>query len=83
LTKAGFDIQPTASAGALGSKEPAILYASGAKQEADVVHGFLPSLPLKQAQPGELNGVDVAVVVDSTVNPSAPGAGNPGGGSCS
>jgi LCP family protein required for cell wall assembly len=79
LTKAGFDIQPTATAGALGSTGPAILYTEGAKRQADVVHGFLPSLPLKQAQPGEVSGVDVAVVVDSTVNPSAPGAGNPGG----
>jgi LCP family protein required for cell wall assembly len=82
LTKAGFDIQPTATAGTLGSQGPAILYAAGAKQQADVVHGFLPSLSLKEAQPGELNGVDVAVVVDSSVNPSAPGAGNPDG-SCS
>jgi LCP family protein required for cell wall assembly len=79
LTKAGFDIQPTASAGALGSKGPAILYAPEAKRQADVVHGFLPSLPLKQAQSGGLRGFDVAVIVDSTVNPSAPGAGNPHG----
>ena len=80
LTKGGFDFQGTADAGSLAARGHGIFYAPGAKRDATVVRRFVPGLQLKPAQTSELNGVDVAVVVDSSVNPSAPGSRPPGAG---
>jgi LCP family protein required for cell wall assembly len=66
LTEAGFDITPVASSDARTAGRPVILYAAGDKPEADVVHGFLPAIPLRQAPPAEVAGVDVEVVIDAS-----------------
>jgi LCP family protein required for cell wall assembly len=66
LTKGGFDVRPTAPAGSLASRGPAILFRPGADQEAQVVHGYLRKLALREAPKGALTG-DVAVIVDRSV----------------
>jgi LCP family protein required for cell wall assembly len=66
LTKGGFDIRPTAPAGSLASRGPAILFRPGSDQEAKVVQKYLPQLKLREAPKGTL-AEDVAVVVDSSV----------------
>jgi len=65
LTRGGFDIQPVAT-GSLGQTQPVILYRPGAKAEAGVVHHYLSTLQMKQAPKGQLQGIDVAVPIDST-----------------
>ena len=81
LTKAGFDTRPTVPAGVVASKAPVILFRPGADQEAKVVHGYLPSLSMRQARKGALS-VAVAVVVDRSVHiPSTVPKPTPSGGS--
>jgi LCP family protein required for cell wall assembly len=66
LTKGGFDIRPTARAGPLAVRGPAILFRPGEAQEAQVVRGYLPKLAMKEAPRGALTE-DVAVIVDRSV----------------
>jgi LCP family protein required for cell wall assembly len=47
------------------SDEPAILYANGDRDRATVVSSYFPKLPVRQAPPAAVDGVDVIVVVDS------------------
>jgi hypothetical protein len=80
LTKGGFDIRSTVLAGVLAQKAPVILFRPGADQEARVVHGYLPSLPMRQARKGALS-VAVAVVVNDSVHvPSTLPKPKPSGG---
>jgi LCP family protein required for cell wall assembly len=90
LTRAGFDTASLA-AGSLGQPGAAILYRPGARDQAQVVQGFLPTLPLQPVSKGALKGSDVAVVVNqgyngagvSTMNPAATGSpGSTGSSSC-
>jgi LCP family protein required for cell wall assembly len=93
LTRAGFDTRDTTAAGT-GTTSPTavILYRSGAKDLADVVHGYFPSLQEKPVAQSVIPGVDAAVVIpanyegpgvtNATPGTNTPGAGAPGGPTC-
>jgi LCP family protein required for cell wall assembly len=93
LTRAGFDMRSTTAAGA-GTTSPTavILYRSGGKDLADVVHGYFPSLQEKPVAQTAIAGVDAAVVIPAnyegpgvgtaTPGTNAPGSGAPGGPTC-
>ena len=68
LKTSGFDLQPLTTSNPFGVTGPAILFARSpqGKAAADVVHGFLGSVPEQPAPPGTMGGLDVAVVVPST-----------------
>jgi len=83
LKESAFDIQPLTTSNPYGVSGPTILFARSpqGKAAADVVHGFLGSVPEQPAPPGTMNGLDVAVVVPSTYggqpisSPAPPGSG--------
>ena len=68
LKTSGFDLQPMVPSNTLGVAGPVILFARTpqAKAAADVVHGYLSSIPEKAAPPGSLHGLDAAVVIPSS-----------------
>jgi LCP family protein required for cell wall assembly len=78
LAEGGFDVDPlardAASLGRAAAERSAILFAPGARTRADVVSGYLPTLPLATAPRGALGGLDVAVLIGPDFEPAAPGS---------
>jgi hypothetical protein len=66
LQKGGFNIRELA--GSNPFHRVGILYRSGAKAQADVVHGYLSTLPEIRMKKTQLHGVQVAVIVQASYN---------------
>ncbi|MEX0990908.1 MAG: LCP family protein [Actinomycetota bacterium] len=78
LSNAGFKMLATGAepAGELVGQGTAILYAPGQKEKAAVLSGFVPSVEIKAAKPGQLpDDTDVGVVVDASYKYHDPGEG--------
>ncbi len=78
LSEAGFKMMATSAepAGDLAGAGSVILYAPGQREKAAVVSGFVPSVDLEAAKPGQLpDDTDVVIVVDATYEHHDPGEG--------
>jgi LCP family protein required for cell wall assembly len=84
LSNAGFDVSPGVTAGPppAGVQGPAVVYAPGKDAYAQVVHAYLPDLPMVVSK--HLTGTPVAVVVTSSSQPEPSGgpSASPSGSAC-
>jgi LCP family protein required for cell wall assembly len=86
LDRSGFATRPVTTSNAFGVDGPAILFARTpqGKAAADVVKGYLGSVPEVPASSGALNGTGVAVIVNAAYagNPVAPAPQPSGSAAC-
>ncbi len=74
IRRGGFNVAPSLGRAVdLGVYRSVILYAPGAEDRAKVVAGYVPGLKLREAEPGQLKEVDVAVVIPAKYEPRPPG----------
>ncbi len=73
LSNAGFDVSPGVVDGPplAGVQGPAVVYAPGKDAYAQVVHAYLPDMPMVQSQ--HLTGAPVGVVVTPSYRPEPSG----------